>query len=307
MSAHALDRARQLLDMLFAVTARPLKEHAEACEEVESWLEDEASRSAYRRELTFKLLYTLVGNKALRFSPLSPAACQQALQQAEEAAAKGLFPELDTGLPEDHAVLRYLRVATFILNQYEYKDHVSPGPGDIMLDCGGCFGETAIWAREYGVEKVYSFEPNPSTFVLLERNAQRYDPDRSWFFPIASAVGRQEGILRLAEDVDNPAASHIDPDGSLKIPVVALDAWCEQHNIIPSFVKMDLEGHEAATIMGAERIFREIGPRFAISLYHRLQDMWQLPQMLKKLRPDYKFWCKKSGVTADFILFGSIE
>lgn len=60
-------------------------------------------------------------------------------------------------------------------------------------------------------------------------------------------------------------------------------------------------------LWGGERVFREVGPRFAISIYHRLQDMWQLPHMLKSLRPDYKFWCKKSGATADFILFGSTE
>lgn len=307
MSAPAVDRARQILDMLFAVASRRFKEHAEACEEVEGWLEDEASRSAYRRELTFKLLYDLVGNKALRFSPLSPAACQQALRQDEEAAAKGLLPEVETGLPDDDEVWRLVRVATFILNQYAYKDYVLPRPGDIMLDCGGCFGETAIWAHTYGVDKVYSFEPSPSTFVLLERNTQRYDPDRTWLFPVASAVGRKEGTLRFTEDLDNPSASHIDPNGALEIPVVTLDAWCEQHNIVPSFIKMDLEGHEASAIKGAERLFREVGPRFAICLYHRLQDMWQLPQMLKSFRPDYKFWCKKSGVNTEFVLFGSTD
>lgn len=307
MSTYALERAQQLLNMLFGVTARPLKEHVEACNEVASWLEDEASRSAYHRELAFKLLYSLVGDKALRFSPLTPMACQQALRKAAEATSQGFLQDLETGLPDDHPVLRYLNVGTFILNQYAYKNYVCPRPGDIMLDCGAYFGETAIWARGYGVDKVYSFEPSPSSLVLLERNAQRHDPERSWFFPIAAAVGREEGVLRFTEEPDNPGSSHVDPDGTVEIPVVTLDAWCEDHNIIPSFIKMDLEGYEESAIMGAERLFREVGPRFAICLYHRLEDMWKLPQLLKALRPDYKFWCKKSGVTAEFVLFGSTE
>lgn len=307
MSTYALTRARHVLDNLFAAAARPLLDHAEACEEVERWLEDEASRQAYRRELIFKLLWTVVGDKALPYSPLTPEAWVTACRQAEEAAAKGAFPELATGLPDTHPQVRYARVTTFILNQYAYADRVSPRPGDIMLDCGACFGESALWAHGYGAARVYSFEPSPSSFALLQENAQRHDPDRTWFFPVAAAVGHEAGRARFTEEADHPGANRIDPHGALEVPVVTLDAWCEEHRIIPQFIKMDLEGHEASAILGAERLFREAGPRFAISLYHRLQDMWLLPQALKTFRPDYKFWCKKSALTAEFVLFGQTD
>lgn len=307
MSTYAITRARHVLDRLFAAVASPLLDHADECEEVESYLEDEASCSAYRRELVFQLLLRVVGEKALPHSPLTPAAWQKACRQAEEAAAKDLFPELSAALADDHPQLDFARVTTFILNQYAYKDLVSPRPGDIMLDCGAYLGESALWARRYGADKVYSFEPSPSSFAHLQQNAQRHDPNQTWFFPVAAAVGHEEGVAHFTEEADHPAANRIDPQGAVEVPVVTLDAWCEEHKIIPQFIKMDLEGSEASAILGAERLFREVGPRFAICLYHRLEDMWLLPRALKTFRPDYKFWCKKSAPAAEFVLFGRTD
>jgi hypothetical protein len=55
------------------------------------------------------------------------------------------------------------------------------------------------------------------------------------------------------------------------------------------FIKLDIEGAEASALRGASRTIREDKPRLAISLYHRLQDFYELPLLLRGLNPGYRF------------------
>ncbi|MEG2140075.1 MAG: FkbM family methyltransferase, partial [Bilophila sp.] len=64
---------------------------------------------------------------------------------------------------------------------------------------------------------------------------------------------------------------------------------------------------EGLALLGAERIFTEHKPRFAVCLYHTLEHMWVLPRLLKAYCPDYRFWCKKSAPEYEFVLFGEVQ
>ena len=312
MSVYAVERARQLVECAINLATTPLVQNCEAIEAVESWLGDAASRAAYRRELTFVPLMEVMGaDFAVRHAGnLSPAMWQGAMAALAEGRANNTLPPLETGLPPDHPQVTYAQATTFIFNQYRYGDEVRVREGDVVLDCGACFGESALWALTEGAGKVWSFEPNPATFAFLERNARLYGaqnyPD-GCFTPVPLALGREAATLAFAASADHPGASRLHPEGELTVPVTTLDAWCDAHGVIPDFVKMDLEGAEVDAIHGAARLFSTHAPRFAICLYHRLSDMWEIPHLLKRLCPRYTFWCKKSAPTAEFVLFGRAE
>ena len=50
---------------------------------------------------------------------------------------------------------------------------------------------------------------------------------------------------------------------------------------------MDIEGAELEALEGARRMIMEFKPRLAISGYHKPEDLWELPNKLKELNPDY--------------------
>lgn len=55
-----------------------------------------------------------------------------------------------------------------------------------------------------------------------------------------------------------------------------------------TLLKMDIEGAEQAALRGAEGLIQtEHPPKLAICIYHRLQDMWEIPLYLKQLVPEY--------------------
>ena len=66
--------------------------------------------------------------------------------------------------------------STYLFSQYAYRDAAAgarPLPGDVVIDGGGCWGETALWlAHVVGPDRVraHCFEPTPSNRALLADN-----------------------------------------------------------------------------------------------------------------------------------------
>ena len=309
MPIDVFSRILQVADTQLALAIHPLLEHADEWEQVEDWLEDEESRDAYRKELAFGVLSRTFGvDVAVKYAgPFSWNSWEASVRRMREALERGEIPVFESGLPDDHRQMIHSRTADFILNQYDYKGIVGIRQGDVFLDCGACFGETALWARMRGAARVYSFEPNPETWGWLEKNAARYNnPEHPWLFPLQLAVGDKEEFLPFMQNPDHPGGCGFAGNGNIQVPVTTLDRWCEQNRVVPDFIKMDLEGAEGVALLGAEDIFKTYKPRFAVCLYHRLEDMWMLPRLLKAYVPEYRLWCKKSAVLSEFVLYGSI-
>lgn len=307
MSLYVLNRVQYIKDKLFYQITQEINENIEIIEEVEKWFEDEMSLTCYRKELIYKTLEKVFSpNLAIELSsPFTLKDWENAIAQTKIALEKKVMPHYETGMSQDSWQVQHSQTTTFILNQYNYKDIVSVRDGDIVLDCGACFGETALWSRMYGAKKVYSFEPNPDSFQYVQKNAELYDTKKEgWFIPVPLALGRETGTFAFQQFPDHPGASHIQEGGNIEVPVTTLDLWCEENKIIPDFIKMDLEGAEVDTLLGAQHIFQTYKPRFAICLYHRLSDMWIIPHLLKHYCPEYRFWCKKSAPNCEFVLFG---
>jgi len=61
-----------------------------------------------------------------------------------------------------------------------------------------------------------------------------------------------------------------------------------------SFLKMDVEGQEAAAIRGAEKTIRKHSPKLLISAYHRTEDLHLLPLQLLQLDDRYQLYLRRS-------------
>ncbi|OOB79506.1 MAG: FkbM family methyltransferase [Epulopiscium sp. Nuni2H_MBin001] len=59
-----------------------------------------------------------------------------------------------------------------------------------------------------------------------------------------------------------------------------------------TFIKMDIEGAELQALMGAKQIIKKYKPQLAISIYHKPQDIFELPMYVKSLVPEYKLYLR---------------
>lgn len=67
---------------------------------------------------------------------------------------------------------------------------------------------------------------------------------------------------------------------------------------------MDIEGAELEALKGAEKVLRKCKPKLAISLYHKNEDLYQIPIWLSKVVPEYKFYLRHySNKRWDLVLY----
>ena len=285
----------------------------EAIERVRDSFQDEASKRQYEQEIVYLALRESDINKAEKHSPCSNKQWQNATLLAKILQDGFQFqrlngwqmPKLD--VPDCSEDLEfYFCLTTFIFEQYRYGNDVYIRNGDIVLDCGACVGDSAIWALSYGAASIHCFEPDTINLAALKNNVDLYGDDKIKIVPCA--VGEKTGTVQFAHDYDSYVASKIVEDaasGALTVPVIRIDDYVKEHGIEPSFIKMDVEGGEMDALAGAKETLLKYRPQLAICLYHKPSDMWTIPELIRKIVPEYRYWCRKNNPACEFVLYGS--
>jgi FkbM family methyltransferase len=169
--------------------------------------------------------------------------------------------------------------------------HFWPQPGDVVVDCGTCIGDmSVIFAGLVGPQgHVHGFDPVPLHNRFCALQASR-NPDLSGAMTFNQlAVGKEVRKVGAGGRVD---CQQISP-GGLQVDtfdVTTLDSYVDENKIERvDFIKMDVEGAEEDSLIGAEATIRRFKPKLAISTYHRPDDFWSLPLQIKKINPSYRF------------------
>src|ERR1019366_9032856 len=125
----------------------------------------------------------------------------------------------------------------------------------IILDCGANIGITSLFfAAQYPNARIYSIEPDPNNFVLLERNA-RQEPRIS---PICGAI-----VSHICERVylttDAPAWGNSIAQSEMGVAVKAwtIDEICRENGVTHiDLLKVDIEGAEKELFASGEFLRR---------------------------------------------------
>ena len=78
-------------------------------------------------------------------------------------------------------------------------------------------------------------------------------------------------------------------DATAVLEVVALDDVIDDS---VTFIKMDIEGSELKALEGAKGLIKKYKPKLAISVYHKPEDIVELPLYIKTLIPEYKLYLR---------------
>ncbi len=164
---------------------------------------------------------------------------------------------------------------------------------EVFIDCGACTGETITSLAERGrFDQVIAFEPDPENLVVLQHTIGRLTGSQIMRVRIsAKAVSDHSGFE--AFDAGQKAMSRLDPAGRSEVPTTTLDIDLASTGVIPTFIKMDIEGAELRALAGAYRTIREHAPFLAICVYHELEHLWQIPLAIKAIRGDYRIFLRR--------------
>jgi FkbM family methyltransferase len=140
-------------------------------------------------------------------------------------------------------------------------------PGDVVLDVGAFVGIYAVlaarWSQPGG--RVIAFEPTPSSAALARRHAAFNRVDGVEIDVIEAAASDQPGhatfheydashmpfVNSLAPAVDT-AATPMTRD----VAVVTIDEVCRERGVVPSVVRMDVQGADVHALRGAAETIR---------------------------------------------------
>jgi FkbM family methyltransferase len=186
----------------------------------------------------------------------------------------------------------------FILKQYalergEYT--FSALPGDTVIDCGGCYGDTTLYfANAVGSQgRVYCYEFDPENLKIYKYNMD-INPTlsaRTWLLENALWSISGQKMCVVGEGPDRRVVPLTSESADTDTTVTdTIDAAAERLNISDvNLIKMDIEGAELGALIGARRTILRDRPKLAICIYHRLDHFWKVPQFIDSLNCGYEF------------------
>ncbi|MBQ3544725.1 MAG: FkbM family methyltransferase [Lachnospiraceae bacterium] len=188
-------------------------------------------------------------------------------------------------------IVRYVWPKTICYENKQYfDDFMEPKKEAIMID-GGCFRCDSLerfikWNEEKGYEQIISFEPDKNNFeicknIILKKQWKNVEL-------IHAGLSEKESICNFIESGES--ASRISEEGESQIRLVSIDQCVGERNV--SFIKLDVEGFELETLRGAKKCIQRDHPRMAISLYHKKEDIIEIPKYILELSEDYHFYLR---------------
>jgi FkbM family methyltransferase len=266
--------------------------------EIGGWMGDTHSRKCFLREWIYvnldakKNTFLRVVKYFFRliFGPMK-------IHQWERAAKRTLSQK--NVLPKIEKADLYMMTNIFTLEQYRYQEICTPGEEDVVFDCGACVGDTAVWFA-MRARSVVAFEPDLKNYKILKDNLSNNNIPN--VICVLKGVSEKTGSLSFASDFYD--SSKVSKEGDVSIEVCSIDDYCHENGILPTFIKMDIEGAEICALKGAKEIICTLKPKLAICIYHEpLTDMIVIPKMLREWRPDYKFYCRKIHHYRETVLY----
>lgn len=175
-------------------------------------------------------------------------------------------------------------------NQYFCDDLFKISTDEVFVDGGAYVGDTL---KEFlnvvgnNFEKYYCFELAESNFNRLEKNILKLGKDVR-----DKVVAINKGLSNCEAEIlyyDSDEGSQIDELGNETGYITTIDKEIQGK---VSYIKMDIEGSELKALEGAKESIRKYHPKLAICLYHKPQDMWEIPLYIKRLVPEYKIYIR---------------
>lgn len=222
--------------------------------------------------------------------------CQQ--ERIPEAVANG--------------ICREQLVPMFYIDHLQYFDpEIVPKPDKTpqsFIDGGAYDLQTAMsflsWCNG-NVESIYSFEPDQSNYKvclnILDAGKFIYNSKdlsekvrlyKKGLWNSSTVLSFQETevsgaahVGTLSHDISDVRNTYI-----VQINCCSIDEVVGNNNI--TFIKMDVEGSELEALKGAAKTIRRCRPILAISVYHKPEDIIEIPSYIKSLIPEYRLFLR---------------
>lgn len=173
---------------------------------------------------------------------------------------------------------------------------------EVYVDVGAYIGDSVLGfleAVENTYHKIYAFEPDYNNAAQMKKNTEKINitivPKGCY-----SESGTMYFLKEKGDAVDGEGHITCKQNATCQIEVVKLDDVIKEQ---VTYIKMDVEGSELEVLKGAEKLINTYHPKLAISIYHKIEDIVEIPEFV--LKKGYRLYMRhqwKCGGT-DTVLY----
>ena len=187
-------------------------------------------------------------------------------------------------------------------SQYFLKDIIKLSKDEVFIDGGGFVGDTTLNLIEQtsGIfKKAHIFEPIKRNCEQIKKNITELS-DKIILHNVGLYSSDEETYFE-----DSGSSSRVGKGkGKDLVKLVALDSHLsEEERSEITYIKLDVEGAELAALEGMRDTIVKYNPKLAICLYHKPEDLWELPLYIHKLNPQYKFYIRQHQPVYETVLY----
>ena len=184
----------------------------------------------------------------------------------------------------------------FEMNEYFHTDIVKLDDKEVFVDCGGFDGATTLeFIKNTGrkFEHAYIFEPIPDMIASINKNIE-FLPERERITALNMAISDSPKKVNF---VIRGQGSQIKSGGDVSVWAESIDSFFKE-KAPPTFIKLDVEGAEMLALKGADGVIASFRPKLAVSIYHRFEDLWEIPAYIMRKYPFYRCFIRQHGFEA---------
>lgn len=180
--------------------------------------------------------------------------------------------------------LEPMRYFSFRLDEQYFEPFIKFKNEEIFVDGGSFDGKTTqkfiSLCSDY--KEVYVFEPSPDSFEQTKQTLSGFKNINLF----QNATYNKNAIFKFS--ASRGSANSFSEYGEVEVNTVCMDDLMSS----ATFIKLDVEGAEYETILGAERLIKKCTPKLAICVYHNQEDFWRIPQLILNINPKYKVFLR---------------
>lgn len=174
-----------------------------------------------------------------------------------------------------------------VSRQYFDKDIISYDKDEVFVD-GGCLNYASakqFLAECSSVKKIYAFEPDEESAKRCREEAAKVAIHD--YEVIEKGLYSEDTELHFASMGNG--CSGLAESGECIVKVCAIDTEIKEP---VTFIKMDIEGAELEALKGAADTIRKYHPKLAICVYHKPEDVIDIPKYILELNPEYRLYMR---------------
>ena len=173
--------------------------------------------------------------------------------------------------------------------QYFEKDVLTLSENEVFVDAGFYTGDTSeefIRKVKNKYKHIYGFEADKFTIEkcnnFLEENEN--------ITLVAKVLYSYKTVLKFKSYGNSMSCiSDDDTESITRIDATSLDIFFADKAMQPTFIKMDIEGGEQDALLGSKHVIETYKPKLALSVYHKVDDIYKMPQLIESYRSDYEY------------------